>query len=188
MRNVTSVGHTPESHCVESPYQFGICHSEHLPEASIFASTKTTRRLQKIFKLIAPNIDMRNATSKAKFWSPIALNYHINSEYVIPNTSFRISPIRGIHFCEYKNNKATSENILAHCAKYYYEKCDFCWRHSCIESPYQFGLGLWMMTTGEEFSIKDQKQSNVTKLWVWLSRMDYSIENSSQIMPTDTVW
>ena len=39
---------------------------------------------------------------------------------------------RGIHFCKCKNNKTTSENILAHCAKYYYEKCDFCWRHSGV--------------------------------------------------------
>ena len=129
----------------------------------------------------------------AIFLIPTALNHHINLEFVIPNMSHiwraRKLAARGIHFCDYKNNKTTSENILDHCDKYYYEKCDFCWRHSCIESPYQFGLGLWMMTTGEEFSIKDQKHSNVTKLWIWLSRMDYySIENSSQIMPTDTVW
>ena len=124
----------------------------------------------------------------ATFWSPTALNHHINLEYVIPKISHIWRARKLSIFWEYKNNKTTSKNIKAHCDKYYYEKCDFCWRHSCIESPYQFGLGLWMMTTGEEFSIKDQKQSNVTKLWIWLSRMDYSIENSSQIMPTNTVW
>ena len=69
-------------------------------------------------------------------WSPSALNHHINLEFVIPNISHilrtRTLAARGIHFCEYRNNKTTSESILAHCAKYYYEKCDFCWRHSGV--------------------------------------------------------
>ena len=69
-------------------------------------------------------------------WSPTALNHHINLEFVIPNISHilraRKLAARGIHFCEYRNNKTTSKSILAHCAKYYYEKCDFCWRHSGV--------------------------------------------------------
>ena len=72
----------------------------------------------------------------ATFRSPAALNHHINLEFVIPKISHiwraRKLAARGIYFCKYKNNKTTSENILAHCDKYCYEKCDFCWRHSGV--------------------------------------------------------
>ena len=134
MRNATSVGNILEFHCVESPYQFGICHSEYLSEASIFANIKITRRLQKIFKLIATNIMMRNATSvddipESRCIESPYLFRICHSKYV-PNLNGKKIGCQRHPFCEYKNNKTTSENILAHCDKYYYEKWDFCWRHS----------------------------------------------------------
>ena len=108
------------------------------PFAAVYVNLSTTKKTREFRNILAHCTKYYH--EKCDFcWrhSGVPLHWITVS---IWNLLFRISPIfegqenrlPEAPICKYKNNKTTSENISAHCAKYYYEKCNFCWRHSVV--------------------------------------------------------